>query len=214
MKKLFLIAGLMLTIWTVNAQFYLGGSFGIYENTGKNGQDKKVGFSYLNFSIAPEVGYNISDKIDMGLSLIFLNNTRKAYQFVGDEMSSKTITTGWGLSPYIRYSIYKFGNFDVLGKAALNYSNNTSKFYDEAGNQNDKRSSTVFGLNISPILFYNLSDRIALYTQLNFLGLDLSSMTEKTSDVKTGSSSTFKLGANTDNLATFGELQIGFVYKF
>lgn len=214
MKKILLVAGLVLSGMTVSAQFYIGSSLGIYENSVKNTQDKKVGFSYLNFSIAPELGYNLSEKVDIGLSLSIQSDNRKSYQFIPDEMSSKIISTGTGLSPYIRYSFFKFGNFDILGKLALNFINNTSKFYDAGGNQNDKRTSTIIGANIAPLLFYNFSERIALYTQLNFLGLDCSKTTEKTGDYKTGSSTTFNFGVNTDNLVTFDQIRIGFVYKF
>lgn len=214
MKKTFFIAILIMAAITAKAQFYIGGSLGIYENSAKNAQDKKVGFSYLNFSVAPELGYNLSEKLDIGFSLGIQTNNRKSYHFIPDEISSKIISTGIGISPYVRYSFLKFGNFDILGKLAFNFTNSTSKFYDAVGNQNDERTSTIIGANIAPLLFYNLSDRIALYTQLNFLGLDCSKTTEKTDGDKTGSSTVFNFGADTDNAVTFNQIRIGFVYKF
>ena len=214
MKKILLIAGLILAVTTINAQYYIGGSFGISGNSGKNADGKKIGYSNMNFSITPEIGYNLSEKSDIGISVGFLNNTRKSYQFTPDEMSSKITTSGWSLSPYIRYSFINFGRFDVLGKFALNFSENIIKYFDGEGNQNDKYSSTIIGVNLVPLLFYNLSDRIALYTQLNFLNLDFSSITDKRDGSKSGSNSSFNFGTNTDNLATIDQLRIGFVYKF
>jgi len=213
MKKIVLIAGLFLAVMTANAQYYVGGSFGLNGSSGKNEKGETVGVSNLNFSIAPEIGQKISEKWDIGISLNFLANSRKSFQRP-DEMTSRTTSLGIGASPYTRYSFYQIGKFEVLGKLALNVMNNTFKSFDREGNENDKQSSTNLGLNLSPLLFYNLSGRISIYTQLNFLGLDYSYIINNRDGIKTGSSSSFNIGGNTGNLATFNHVQLGFVYKF
>ena len=213
MKKFFLITVLFLSIITANAQYYIGGSLGLNGSSGRNSEGKKVGVSNFNFSISPEIGQNISEKWDLGISLNFLTNSRKSFQRP-DDMTSKTNSLGIGLSPYVRYSFYKIGNFNVLGKLALNCFGNTIKSFDAEGKENDKQSSTNLGLNLSPLLFYNLTDCISIYTQLNFMGLDYTYAMSKRDGKKTGSSSSFNIGGNTDNLATFDQVRLGFVYKF
>ena len=214
MKKIFLIAVLVLAGITANAQFYIGGSLGFYENSEKNKDGKKTGTSYSTFSIAPEAGYMFSEKMDFGLSYLFSNDGRKSYY--NGELGSNTTAKTWGVSPYIRYSLITFGNFDVLGKLALYFSENSNEYtsYNSYANYKDKYTYTTFGANLSPLLFYNFSKHISIYTQLNFLGLDLSSTTEKSNGSKTGSTSTFDFEANTDNIVTFDQIRIGFVYRF
>jgi len=214
MKKIYLIVFFSLTGMILHAQHYFGGSLSIYENSIKNSNGKKIGLSNFNFSISPELGNHISEKIDVGISIGLLVNNRKSYQFTPGEMNAKNITTGLNASPYIRYSFFRYGNFDILGKLALNFTGNTTKYYDINGKETDKFSSNIIGMNLAPLLFYNFSECFALYTQLNFLGLDCSSTTEKTGNRKTGSTQSFTFGVNTDNLTSFDKIRIGFVKKF
>ncbi|MDL2315155.1 hypothetical protein LJC16_02735, partial [Bacteroidales bacterium OttesenSCG-928-C19] len=124
----------------------------------------------------------------------------------------------WQVAPYIRYSFVEFGKFKVLGKASL---------YVE-GSKNDllatEVKTTEFGLNIVPMLTYDLSEKFALFTDLNFLGFGFAY-----NKVKDGNATT-RFGLNIDandvisvggasvdmSNGTFSDplIRIGFAYKF
>jgi len=214
MKKFILITVFFLATISAIAQYYIGGSIGLNGNSSKNSDGNKVGFSNLNFSIAPEIGKNISEKVDIGISIGIILNNRNSYQLTPGEVNSKQKFTALIASPYLRYSFIKFGDFDILGKVALNFSENTNKFYNREGVQTDKNISTTIGINLAPLLFYNLSEKISLYTQLNFLSLDCSSTFGKAGSLSTGSSTYFTFGANSDNIVSVDQIKIGAVYKF
>ena len=207
MKKIILMAGLVIAGMTVNAQFYVGGSLGIGTNSESNKDGKKVGTSEVDFSIAPEVGYALSEKMDVGLFFNFGSNTRNDYS-TPDNVGRKTTTTEWGVSPYVRYSFISFGKLDLRGRLALNLSGGSTEV-DNNGTKNE-RSFSAFGASIVPLVLYNLSDKFALYTQLNFLGVDFESNKVKDGNTTT----TFNFGVDTDNVATLGNVRLGFVYKF
>jgi len=91
MKKLFLIVALALTgIFTANAQVWIGGGVGakFYEN-------------HSQFSISPEVGYNINNHwtIALGASYGFIKDKTP---LIGDEYAVTTANM-LSLQPYVRY---------------------------------------------------------------------------------------------------------------
>jgi hypothetical protein len=195
MKKVFLFALVaVLSIASASAQAYIGGSLGFLSSSAKPEGGEKITSSA--FSFAPEVGYSLTEKLDLGIAVAF-----------GSGKSGDLKTTGFGVAPYVRYSLVEFGKFSVLGKASLGIDSETEK------DNGYKTTLTTFGLNVAPVLKYDLSDHFVLLANLNFLGLGFNQTTEKEGDAKltrTGCG----LGIDTDNVANVGELTIGFAYKF
>ncbi|MDR0863457.1 MAG: hypothetical protein LBO74_00815 [Candidatus Symbiothrix sp.] len=201
MKKTVLIMFVaFLGLAYANAQTYVGGSLGIGSTTNKPKSGEKTTTS--SFSFNPEVGYSLDEKSDIGIELLF-----------GTKKEGKAKTSAYGASPYFRYSIAEFGQFAILGKASLYVLGDKSK----ANSSADELKSTAFGLGVTPILAYNLSDRIVLLANLNFLGLNFNQTSRKSGDYDLGTSTNFGLGIDTDDIVNIGGnegITIGFAYKF
>jgi len=181
-KVLFTVALVVATFVSANAQFYLGGSLGVETNSNTNPKS--------SFSISPEIGYYINEKVDVGLDFTFLTS----------KSQSDAKYSGWEIAPYARYSFCQLGKFEVIGKASVGFGG-----VDYVG-----LKSTNFGFNISPILAYSLTKKVVLFTQLNCLSLNFTSISPDGGD----SSTHFSFGANANNLVNTSNFPIGFIYKF
>ncbi|MDR2087690.1 MAG: hypothetical protein LBP72_11060, partial [Dysgonamonadaceae bacterium] len=111
---------------------------------------------------------------------------------------------GWGLAPYARYSFVEFGKFSVWGSAALAFGGG------ETGVGDNTEKFTAFGLDIHPVLKYDLSDKFTLLTNLNFLNIGFTQVNVKDAATVTN----FGLGVDAGDVATLGAINIGFLYKF
>ena len=217
MKKILLVLGLVFATMTASAQWYAGGALGFeLDGAWKDKDGNKNGDSFSQFGILPEVGYAVSDKFDVGIALEFTLGTHT--EWANDKKTESLKTTMFGVSPYVRYTFCEFGKFSLLGKAAFNLGFGTGKpsSFDADGKETEglKSGATVLGFAITPVVLYSLSDKICLYTNLNFAGLNFESVTTKYDGDKTGSQSYFGIGANTDNAFTLGAIQVGFVFTF
>ena len=192
MKKtiLIMLASVLCTGF-VNAQVYLGCSLCFNTNTAKPEVGDKT--TTTSFSFAPEVGYSLSSKFDIGIALGISNSKTKTGNL--EDKSNE-----WAIAPYARYSVVEFGKFSVLGQADLFI----------AGGERNSQKFTSFGLDIHPVLKYDLSDRFSLLTNLNLLNFGFSQT--KIKDVRT--TTNFGLGIYSDDVATLGAISVGFIYKF
>ncbi|MDR1155330.1 MAG: outer membrane beta-barrel protein [Bacteroidales bacterium] len=195
MKRLFVIAGLIFTGMAANAQVYAGGSFNMDGNSTKNNDGEKQTTTF-SIGLQPEIGYYLTDRCDVGASL------RLGYTGDKDHTTdTKTETTNWRLSPFIRYALFQIGKFEVIER--------TNVFIGGAKNGAGTKTFNA-GAGITPILAYNLNDRLALQTELNFVSVGLTY-----SKVKDGNSTVnSNIGFNADNLLNVGGITIGFRYKF
>lgn len=198
MKKILLVVGFVFAGIVANAQFYAGGSLGFGMTSQKLDNGDKVG-TETNFSIVPEVGYSLNDRLDLGISIGFGMDQYKP------EGGEKTKSNAFMVAPYVRYSFVEFGRFKVMAKASL---------YAAFGEDVDKVKTTDFGLAVAPVLGYNLSDNFILLANLNCfaLGFDYNK-------VKDGpATTTFGLGFDSNNVANLGggevPFTIGFAYIF
>ena len=192
MKKTILIMLVsVLCTGFVNAQVYLGGSLGFNTETEKPEIGDKT--TTTSFSFAPEVGYSLSSKFDLGIALGISNSKTK----VGTVENKSNL---WGIAPYARYSPVEFGKFSIWGQADLFI----------AGGERNLQKFTSFGLDIHPVLKYDLSDHFSLLANLNFLNFGFSQ-----TKIKDGSTTTnFGLGIDSGDVVTLGAISVGFVYKF
>ena len=178
---LFTVALVVATFVSANAQFYAGGSLGFESNSELNPKSSV----WAN----PEIGYYINPKFDVGLE----------FGFATEKQQNDMETSYWIFLPYARYSFYQLGRFEVLVKGSAGFVH--------ADNFTGK--STNYRMNVSPILAYNLTDKIVLFTQLNFM-----SFTFVLTDPEFGDTSHhFRFGAS-NSLVNTGNLSVGFYYKF
>ena len=178
---LFTVALILATFVSANAQFYAGGSLGFESNSNSNPKSS-VWFS-------PEIGYYITPKFDVGIDL----------GFAAEKQQNDMETSSWSFLPYARYSFYQLGKFEVIAKGSAGFT-----YADTFTGK-----STNFRMNISPILACNLTEKIVLFTQLNFLSLTFVLTNPEFGDT----SHQFRFGAS-NYLVNTGNLSVGFFYKF
>ena len=181
-KTLFSLLVVLAAIFSANAQFYAGGSLGITSNSDANPK------SALEFS--PEVGFYITKKFDVGLGLGFKTQTSQ----------NNNEYTSWSFAPYARYSFYQFGKFETLVKGS----------FALGGNDNAGAKSAFAEFSVSPILAYNLTEEIVLFTNLNCFSLSLSTYAPEVGN----SSSRFNFRTTTNGLLNTSNLPVGLIYKF
>ena len=190
MKKLAVIVSLIFTVITVNAQLFMGARFNMKaQQINADNGDKKT--SEFSFGIYDNLGYRLSNVWDVGMEFggtigIYTNHV----------IDTETTSAHWLFSPYTRFKVIQAGKFDFMGKCSLALEGSKTYFQ--------------FGVYLVPVMAYNLNDRIALQTNLNLLSLGLSYNKIKDGD----SSTTFHLMGNSNNIATIGDITIGFIYKF
>jgi hypothetical protein len=190
MKKLFVIASLLFAGMAVNAQWYMGSEFDISAGQVKNDNgDKRT--SEIGIGVYADIGKKLSDLWDFG---VFYGGTVEFYKnHIND---TKSESAHWLLSPYLRYSCFQMGKFELLTKGSLTFEG--TKSYNE------------IGLRLAPVIAYNLSEHIALQANLNMFSGGL--VYHK---VKNGNATTsFNLAGNSNNVANLGNFKIGFIYKF
>jgi outer membrane protein len=185
MKKLFVIVCLFFAAWTVNAQFYLGGSTGFNFMSTQYDGDKESTSSF-NISILPDMGYYVSDRFNVGAEIGF---------GISGSSTADEATVTFVFVPYVRYSIFQAGKFEVLGKGSLN-----TEF---------KKEYSYLGIHVDPVLAYNVNEHIMLQANLKFL-----SFRTYYEGKDTYSNVGMKFGIDANNVASLGGLTFGFIYKF
>ncbi len=198
MKKFLVAVSLVFVAMTANAQLYLGGSlsFDVTADKDNNGNDLNT---ITSFGLSPEIGYYITDRFDIGIDLNISSLSNKDHP-----SNTKTTTTAWGIAPYARYSFFQFGNFEVIGKGSVFVAGGKRKV-----GSNETKLMT-FGLNVTPIIAYNLTSNIALFTELDFVSFGFDRTKVKDGDAATH----FGFGFDADDLTTLGGISVGFIYKF
>lgn len=195
MKKILFVVILVCAGMAANAQFFIGGSLGAGIASTNNDNGDKVKTT-MNYSIHPDFGYSFNKYLDLGITAGYGITLEK---LEGDN----DFTTGgsYTVSPYLRCRLVEFGRFKVMAKATLYLSGTT-------GDLGYKTFNT--GLNISPVLGYNLSNHFILLADLNVfnLGFGYSKIKDGDGTVK------FNLGADSNNVMNTGSIKIGFAYIF
>ncbi len=119
----------------VNGQFFAGTGLGIGVTDGN-----------FRFNFNPEIGYNLNEKMDVGLGL-------DLSLVAGDN-------TNWLIAPFARYSVYEYEGIELLARGNV-----------FIGGMN---SSTIFGFSMVPMVIYNLNEKIELQAIVDFLTLRFS----------------------------------------
>ena len=152
MKKLFVMAALVLAAATVNAQagkFYVGTS-GISMGGGEVGL--MTGFVSQGdetiWGLAPELGYNVSDNLTIGLGL--------GYTSFGDDLNM------FGVNPYVRWYGWKSGDFSVYVQGNIEY----------ASFSNDGDDTNKLGINIAPGIAYSFTEKWGINATFGYFGYE------------------------------------------
>lgn len=134
----------MVAAVAANAQVWVGGSLGFWNNGDAEGSSIKT-----SFSIAPEVGYDLSEDWSIAIGLSY--GLKKPDQ--GEDLSAITVT------PYARYNLIKAGNFKFFLDGAFDF-----------GSIDNGESYTAWGIGIKPGVAYSLNEKFSLVGHVGFLG--------------------------------------------
>ena len=187
MKKIILTALVAVASLSANAQVWLGGSLGFaHENVKDTSKE-------TNFTIAPEVGYKLSDKWDIAIGLGF------GFENYDPEIGSKVKTTTISVNPYARYTFAKAGIASFFVDGGFNVGHETEDVKN-AG----KVEATTWGIGVQPGVAIALSPKASLVGKLGYLGYQNTSYKD---DAK-AKISDFGLGVNGNDIS------LGFYYAF
>ena len=142
MKKTLFTLLLGLMAFTAQAQVYVGGSMGFWRNYDDN---------HTTLTIAPEVGYKLSDKWDLGTSVGFTHLCNKGVK-----------VNGIAIDPYARWSYVKFGPVSL--HLDMGFGLNTYKVKDADDSQVGWRIGVAPGVRIS------MAKHIDFVASVGFLG--------------------------------------------
>lgn len=143
MKKLMMIAAMMIAAISVNAQVYVGGSLG-FSSVKPEGGDSQTAFN-----INPEIGYGLSDNLAVGAVLGF-DYAKDSY-------------TAFEISPYVRYKAIQWDNVNIFFDGAIDFTS-----YKPDGGE----SATAWGVGIKPGVEFKASDHISFVAHMGFLGYE------------------------------------------
>jgi hypothetical protein len=221
MRKVIFSAMVALSSATMaSAQLFVGGSVG-FDGSGTTtpiGADKDEEYrGSFAWRVSPTVGYSLSDNFLVGLTLGFgtnAANTSSSRTIGGTTTESSTSTFGWSVAPFARYTALTFGNFGFAAEARVGIVGTSAKS-KVAGTSTDDPSTLGFGISVVPVLTYNLSDRVQLFTNLNFLNLYFSHTSSGLpNDDRKTSANTYGLGVDANSLFTLGAISVGAVWRF
>ena len=142
MKKIILTALVAIASITANAQVWVGGQLGFSVTNPNDDADKNL----TEFTIAPEIGYSLSDKWDIAIAL-------------GDKYSKPEdfdATNDFFVNPYARYTFFQTGKVGFFLDGG---------FRIQAGD-----SPTQWGVGLRPGVKFAASDKVTFVASFGGLG--------------------------------------------
>lgn len=162
MKKSLLTTVFLVVVISVKAQLWLGGNVGIQTNT----QSIEMGHfstnqNIDNFTFAPEVGYEFSNGLGVGMKFGFLHE--EGVDIPSENINEQSTGTGNTIyaNPFMRYSFAKIDKFSAFIEFGLGFGTThvvgTSDYLD-----NVKK----IGFDFTPGIAYLVSPRVKLVAHL------------------------------------------------
>lgn len=142
MKKLLVVVAAALVSFAANAQFYAGGMVGLDIYSANDD-------TTVSFNIAPELGYNVSEDLSVGLALGY--------------GTSKNLDA-FAVTPYVRYYFCDLGNARLFGDAYYSWQQ-----IKVAGYKNDSSN-----IGVEAGIAYPLTNTVSLVTKFSGANYDLS----------------------------------------
>lgn len=222
MKKIFaVIVFTFATVTVCNAQFFIGGEFGIGASSSKDKATvggisvEEKNPSSFGLEIGPKFGYFFNDKWSIGLMLVYNYNQQTTHV----PSKVKTMNHLWGGSPYVRWAFARVKNFSFVAEGMVNFRGGFTKT-DPSANDT-KTYSFLTGFNIAPVITYNLGEHFVFETRLNFLSLGYTFRAANTirtvGNIETSNLNLrhdFNFSVDSDNILNVGAITIGAIYKF
>ncbi len=153
MKKILLSMVALLATVAASAQVYVGGEVGFWRNTDDN---------HTTFTIAPQVGYNLSDKWAIGTEIGYNHDYSKGWS-----------TNGFEIAPYARYTVAKAGPVSFILDGGFGFSTYKAKYNKDTklGDVDyESDSFNAWEVGITPGVKVSLAKNVDFIASLGFLG--------------------------------------------
>ncbi len=186
MKKIILTALVAVASLAANAQVWVGGEIG-YNHSRTTVSGTEIGKSN-NFSFLPEIGYKLSDKFDLALTIGF-GHGENGNDLMGIDIPvTYQYANAFMLNPYARYTFAKAGDFSFFADGGFSYVHG-----HVCG---DEASTNAWQIAIKPGISYALSEKVSLVAHIGGIAYSYA----KYDNTKTNG---FDLGVSGKNI-TFG----------
>jgi hypothetical protein len=163
----------------------------------------------FNYTISPQIGNQLSEKVDIGFALTFGHSYTNGNQ----TPETKWNSISFGFHPFVRYYAFGFNKFSLYGQLTgfMDYSKSQSKTDGESND--DEIKTIILGAQVYPGIAYRLNDKIELMAGINLFRFGFYQTFTKTSDYKESETS-FGFGANMNQIFTTGSLTVGAIFRF
>ena len=197
------------------AQNYIGGSFSMSNKVVSQVSSSSDRYNLFGFNVAPDFGRELGEKWAVGIRPTFLFS-RSALPNQANHVFSL------GVNPYARYRLLTAKRFGLWAEASsyLNGRLSRTKSEDVAGSYSDEFRYLDYGIQLLPVLTYQLGRHVSLETQLNvfsvaFNGSHSTSISHDTNTTQTSGIFTCGLNATSkDILGSLRDISLGFLYHF
>ncbi|GHT42438.1 hypothetical protein AGMMS49965_13940 [Bacteroidia bacterium] len=193
---------------SASAQFYVGGSLGYSTNTNEHTEHPssekttKTTEQTALLTVAPDLGFALSEKFEVGLEFGFESETDKKSSEDESVSGHDKRESGWEIAPYARYECLSAEKFSVWAQVVLGYGVKAEE-------------NTTFSVQFAPVLKYSLSHHVKLISRVNFLSIGFASTSSKEKEGEKQITN-FGVGVNKFHGATAsgGLFTVGFEYEF
>lgn len=157
MKKIMMTLAAIAFAATMNAQVYVGGTLGFSSSK----DDTEGAKATTNFTIKPEVGYNLDENFAVGIAL----------GFTSDKHGDADAITTFEIAPYARYTFAKLDKVNFFVDGELSYATK-------------KDTWNKFGIHIKPGVAVNVNENVSFVAKLGADGLGWTNTSYKNPDYK------------------------------
>ena len=197
MKKIILSAAMMIAaVSFASAQWFVGGSIGYSLDTEDQGNAKVKTSNYL---LTPQFGYEFNDNWMVGLQFGYEGLNEKYVPEEGDKQTT-AFRDYFVVNPFARYTAWYVGDFSLAFQGNVEFGFGNDKAFD-------------YGLNIVPVLQYDLTPNVMLESSLNFAAIGFAAQQRGEGDNKT-TDSYFGLTATGEGVDDLTDISLGFIVKF
>ena len=177
---------------TMNAQVWVGGEVGFTgDKTTVKNNGVSSSYSTNNFTIAPEIGYNLNEKWAVAMKIGFTHSEdngaiRAMIQEAAPELhiNGKLMSNTFSINPYARYTFVKAGNFSAFVDGGISFATiHVNNLSDQMNN------ISSFGVAVKPGIAYALSEKVGLVAHLGEISYNAMWTKAKNVDVKVNNDS-------------------------
>ena len=169
---------LLASVYTAgNAQYFVEGRLGVrYHSDISMFNDVPPNF-YLN--VSPLAGYRINNKMAVGTKASLIRQKETGMMIdkdTGNEVEFELSRPGWSLAVFARNKLWGTKKISFLVESSL-FRSGDSFIRKKETIVIEGTTYSSFGINMLPLVTFELSDRLSLIAACEFLSLDLSSRT-------------------------------------